>query len=143
QLTKPARDFKEGMKQAKEKRQKTDTERKAKHRQTIADRRQTLDKKRTPSRDTASHERPVTHDVNESLHLDGLKKQAVQQKQKSRPLKQQEYIKKPNLRKKELSQNKKEILVHVENPKQPIKNETRTLNKERPRQKNSRKIIKR
>src|SRR5699024_11365134 len=60
QLTKPARDFKDGMKQAKEKRQKTDAERKEKHRQTIANRRQALDKKRTPSHDIASHERPVT-----------------------------------------------------------------------------------
>src|SRR5699024_693755 len=60
QLTKPARDCKEGMKQAKEKRQKTDADRQAKHRQTIADRRQALDEKRTPSRKTASYERPVT-----------------------------------------------------------------------------------
>src|SRR5699024_486466 len=58
QLTKPARDFKDGMKQAKEKRQKTDADRQAKHRQTIADRRKALDKERTPSRNTASYERP-------------------------------------------------------------------------------------
>lgn len=48
QLTKPARDFKEGMRQAKEKRQKTHADRQAKHRQTIADRRQALDKKNVP-----------------------------------------------------------------------------------------------
>ena len=143
QLIKPARDFKEGMKQAKEKRQKTDTERKAKHRQTIADRRQSLDKKRTPSRDTASHERPVTHDVNGSLHLDGLKKSAVQQKQKSRPVTQKEYMKQTKLQQQVSSPNRKENLVHVENPKQPIKNGTRTLNEERTRPKNNRKIIKR
>src|SRR5690625_2388650 len=61
QLTKPARDFKEGMKQAKEKRQKIDADRQAKHRQTIADRRQALDKKRPSFQKTASYERPVTH----------------------------------------------------------------------------------
>src|SRR5699024_2887830 len=64
QLTKPARDFKDGMKQAKEKRQKTDVDRQAKHRQTIADRRQALDKKRPPSQKAASYERPITHDAN-------------------------------------------------------------------------------
>src|SRR5699024_1375420 len=85
QIKKPARDFKEGMKQAKEKRQKTHEDRQAKHRQTIADRRQALDKKRTPSRKTDSHERPITHDVNESVHQDRLKNPAVQQKQKTRP----------------------------------------------------------
>src|SRR5699024_11838869 len=68
QLTKPARDFKEGMKQAKEKRQKTDVDRQAKHRQTIADRRQALDKNRTPSRNAASHEQPVTQSANKSVH---------------------------------------------------------------------------
>lgn len=41
------------------------------------------------------------------------------------------------------SPNRKENLVHVENSKQPIKNGTRTLNEERTRPKNSRKIIKR
>src|SRR5699024_8823254 len=86
QLTKPARDFKEGMKQAKEKRQKTDADRQEKHRQTIADRRRALDKKRPPFQKTASHERPVKQNVIGSVHRDGLKNPAVQQKQKTRPV---------------------------------------------------------
>src|SRR5690625_1405152 len=135
QLTKPARDFKEGMKQAKEKRQKTDANRQAKHRQTIADRRQALDKKRTPSREFASHERPVTHNGNELLHQDRLKNPAVQQKEKTRPVtKKDQQLSSPN---------RKEHLVHAENLKKPIKKGTRTLNDERSRPKNTRTIIKR
>src|SRR5690625_6183837 len=40
QIRKPAHDFKEGIRQANEKRQRVHAERKAKHRQTIADKRQ-------------------------------------------------------------------------------------------------------
>ena len=60
QLKKPVHDFKEGVVQAKEQREKAAKERTVKHRQTIADKRQALDKKRAPSRDQSSHTRPVT-----------------------------------------------------------------------------------
>src|SRR5699024_65318 len=111
QLTKPARDFKEGMKQTKEKRQKTDTDRQAKHRQTIADRRQALDKKRTLSRNTASHERPGTQNVNESVHRDGLKNPAVQQKQKTRPVTKDEHMKQFKLQRQLSSPSRKEYFT--------------------------------
>lgn len=143
QLKKPARDFKEGMKQAKEKRQHVHAERKAKHRQTIADRRQSLDKKRTPSREITSHERPVMHDGNESLHQDRLKKQAVQQKEKTRPVTKNEYMKQTELQQQLSSPNRKEHLIDTANTKQPVKKGNRPLNEERSRSKNSRKIINR
>ncbi|MFD1452547.1 CD3337/EF1877 family mobilome membrane protein [Oceanobacillus sojae] len=143
QLTKPARDFKEGMKQAKEKRQKTHADRKAKHHQTIADRRQALDKKRTPSREITSHERPVTRDGNESLHQDRLKKQAVQQKEKTRPVTKSENIKQTKLQQRLSNPNRKEHLIDTDNPKQPVKKENRSPNEELSRPKNSRTIIKR
>ncbi|MFB1051466.1 hypothetical protein [Paraliobacillus sp. JSM ZJ581] len=60
QLKKPVHDFKEGVVQAKEQRQKATKQRTVKHRQTIADRRRALDKKRAPSRDPSPHTRPVT-----------------------------------------------------------------------------------
>lgn len=142
QITKPARDFKEGMKQTKEKRQKIDAERKAKHRQTIADRRQALDKKRPLSRDTAIHERPVTHEGNELLHQDRLKKSAVEQKQKTRPTTKNEHMKQTKLQQQFSSQNKKEHLISADNPNQLVKKENRPLNKERSRPKDSRKVIK-
>lgn len=141
QFTKPARDFKEGMKQAKEKRQKTHAERQAKHRQTIADRRQALDKKRTPSREFASHERPVTHNGNELLHQDRLKNPDVQQKQKTRPVTKNGPMKQSKLQQQFSSPNRKEHLT--DKPKQPVKKENRSPNEERSRPKNSRTIIKR
>ena len=141
QLTKPARDFKEGVKQAREKRQKTHADRQAKHRQTIADRRQALDKKRTPSRNTASHERPVTQNVNESVHRDGLKNPAVQQKQKTRPVTKNEHMKQFKLQRQLSSPDRKEHFT--DHPKQPVKKENRSPNEERSRPKNSRIIIKR
>ncbi|WP_423191696.1 CD3337/EF1877 family mobilome membrane protein [Caldifermentibacillus hisashii] len=141
QLTKPARDFKEGMKQAKEKRQKTDADRQAKHRQTIADRRQALDKKRPPSRKTANYERPVTHDVNESAHQDRLKNPTVQQKEKTRPVTKSEHMKLFKLQRQLSSPDRKEHFT--DNPKQPVKKENRSLNEERSLPKNSRKIIRR
>src|SRR5690625_4998658 len=55
QLKKPVHDFKEGVVQAKEQRQKAAKERSVKHRQTIADRRRALDKKRASSRDQSPH----------------------------------------------------------------------------------------
>ncbi|MGG4034380.1 YtxH domain-containing protein [Paenibacillus cisolokensis] len=141
QLTKPARDFKEGMKQAKEKRQKTHADRQAKHRQTIADRRQALDKKRTLSRKTASYERPVTHDANESAHQDRLKNPTVQQKEKTRPVTKSEHMKQFKLQRQLSSPDRKEHFT--DNPKQPVKKGTRPINEERSRPKNSRKIIRR
>ncbi len=141
QFTKPARDFKEGMKQAKEKRQKTHAERQTKHRQTIADRRQALDKKRTPSREITSHERPVTRDGNESLHQDRLKNPTVQQKEKTRPVTKSEHMKQFKLQRQLSSPDRKEHFT--DNPKQPVKKGNRPLNEERSRPKNSRKIIKR
>ncbi|CAD2079980.1 membrane protein [Phocicoccus schoeneichii] len=60
QLKKPVHDFKEGVVQAKEQRKKAANERTVKHRQTIADKRRSLDKKREPSRNQATHTRPVT-----------------------------------------------------------------------------------
>lgn len=141
QLTKPARDFKEGMKQAKEKRQKKDADRQAKHRQTIADRRQALDKKRTPSRKTANYERPVTHDVNESAHQDRLKNPTVQQKEKTRPVTKSEHMKQFKLQRQLSSPDRKKHFT--DNPKQPVKKENRSLNEERSLPKNSRKIIRR
>src|SRR5699024_2302809 len=141
QLTKPARDFKEGMKQAKEKRQKTHADRQAKHRQTIADRRQTLDKKRTPSRKTTSYERPVTHDVNESAHQERLKNPAVQQKEKTRPVTKSEHMKQFKLQRQLSSPDRKEHLT--DHPKQPVKKGNGSPNKERSRPKNSRIITKR
>src|SRR5699024_12169820 len=116
-----------------EKRQKTDAERKEKHRQTIANRRQALDKKRTPSHDIASHERPVTQNVNESIHQDKLKKQAVQQKQTTRPVTKKDHMKQTKLQQQLSSPNKKEHLISADNPNQPIKKGTRTLNEERSR----------
>ena len=141
QLTKPTRDFKEGIRQAKEKRQQVNKAREAKHRQTIADRRQALDKKRTPSRKTTSYERPVTHDVNESVHRNGLKKPAVQQKEKTRPVTKNEYMKQYKLQRQLSSPDRKEHFTN--NPKQPIKKETRPPHEERSRPKNSRTIIRR
>lgn len=141
QLTKPARDFKEGMKQAKEKRQKTHEDRQAKHRQTIADRRQALDKKRTPSRKTASYERPVTQDVKESVHQDRLKNPAVQQKEKKRSVTKSEHMKQFKLQRQLSSPDRKEHFT--DHPKQPVKKENRSPNEERSRPKNSRTSIKR
>ncbi|MBS3681189.1 YtxH domain-containing protein [Ornithinibacillus massiliensis] len=141
QLTKPTRNFKEGMKQAKEKRQKTHADRQAKHRQTIADRRQALDKKRTPSLKTASYERPVTHDVNESAHQDRLKNPTVQQKEKIRPVAKSEHMKQFKLQRQLSSPDRKEYFT--DNPKQPVKKENRSPNEERSRSKNSRTIIER
>lgn len=141
QLTKPARDFKEGMKQAKEKRQKTHADRQAKHRQTIADRRQALDKKYTISRDRPIHERPITHGVNESLHEDRLKNPAVQQKQKTRPVTKNEHMKHFKLQRQLSSPDRKEHFT--DHPKQPVKKENRSPREERSRPKNSRTIIKR
>src|SRR5699024_1220825 len=143
QIKKPARDFKDGMKQAKEKRQKTDTDRQAKHRQTIADRRQALDKKRNSSRKTANYERPVTHDANESAHQDRLKNPTIQQKEKRRPATKNEHMNQTKLQQQFSSPNKKEHLISADNPNQSIKKGTRILNKEHSRPKNSRKIIKR
>ncbi len=141
QLTKPARDFKEGMKQVKEKRQKTDINRQAKHRQTIADRRQALDKKRTPSRKTISYKRPVTHDVNESVQQDELKNSAVQQKQKTGPVTKSEHMKQFKLQRQlSIPDRKKHFTDH---PKQSVKKENRTPNEERSRPKNGRTIINR
>ena len=141
QLTKPARDFKEGMKQAKEKRQKTDVDRQAKHRQTIADSRQALDKKRTPSRKFANHERAVTQNVNESVHRDGLKNPAVQQKQKTRPVTKSKHMKQFKLQRQFSSPDRKEHFT--DKPKQPFKKENQSPNKEHSQPKNSRTIIKR
>ncbi|MFB7303747.1 CD3337/EF1877 family mobilome membrane protein [Heyndrickxia sporothermodurans] len=143
QFTKPARDFKEGMKQAKEKRQKTDAERQEKHRQTIADRRQALDKIRTPSRKTSSYERPVTHDVNKSVHQDRLKNPAVQQKEKTRPVAKKEHMKQFKLQRQLSSPDRKEHLTDTDNPNQPVKKGNRPVQEERSRSKNNRKIIKR
>ncbi|WP_442962117.1 lipopolysaccharide biosynthesis protein [Pseudogracilibacillus sp. SE30717A] len=140
-LTKPARDFKEGMKQAKEKRQKTDADRQEKHRQTITGRQQALDKKRPPSRKTASHERLVKQNVNKSVHRDGLKNPAVQQKQKTRPVTKNEHMKQFKLQRQLSSPDRKEHFT--DHPKQPVKKENRSLNKERSQPKNSRTIIKR
>jgi len=141
QLTKPARDFKKGMEQANEKRQKTDANRQAKHRQTIADRRQALDKKRTPSRKTASHERPVTQNGNESVHQDRLMNPAVQQKEKTRPIAKSEHMKQFKLRRELSTPSRKEDSTN--HPKQPVKKENRSTNEERSRPKTSRTIIKR
>lgn len=60
QLKKPVHDFKEGVVQAKEQREKAAKERSMKHRQTIADRRRALDKKRASFRNQSTHTRPVT-----------------------------------------------------------------------------------
>lgn len=141
QLTKPARDFKEGMKQAKEKRQKTHADRQAKHRQTIADRRQALDKKRTPSQEFVSHKRPLTKNVNESLHQDRLKKPTVREKQKTRPVTKNEHMKQFKLQRQLPSPDRKQHFI--DHPKQPVKKENRSPHEERSRPKNSRKIIKR
>src|SRR5699024_5928684 len=60
QLKKPVHDFKEGVVQATEQRQKTAKERTVNHRQTIADKRRVFDKKRASSLEQATHTRPVT-----------------------------------------------------------------------------------
>ena len=60
QLKKPVHDFKEGVVQAKEQREKAAKERSVKHRQTIADRRRALDKKRASFPNQSTHTRPVT-----------------------------------------------------------------------------------
>ncbi|API94180.1 CD3337/EF1877 family mobilome membrane protein [Virgibacillus sp. 6R] len=143
QLTKPARDFKEGIKQAKEKRQQVNTAREAKHRQTIADRRQALDKKRTPSRNIANHERPVTQKGNESLHQERLKKTTVQEKQKNRPVTIVEHRKPTKLQQRLSSPHRKEYLIETDHSKQPVKKGNRPIQEERSRLKNNRKIIKR
>ncbi|WP_339229570.1 YtxH domain-containing protein [Oceanobacillus sp. FSL K6-2867] len=141
QLTKPARDFKEGMKHAKEKRQKTHADRQAKHRQTIADRRQVLDKKRTPSRDISSRERPVTHGVHKPLNQEQLKNPTVQQKQKTRPVTKNEHTKQYQLQRQLSSPDRKEHLT--DHPKQSVKKEKRPYNEEHSQAKNSRTTIKR
>lgn len=141
QLTKPARDFKEGIKQAKAKRQQVNKAREAKHRQTIADRRQALDKKRTSSRKTASHERPVTQNVNESVHQDRLKNSTVQQKEKTRPVTKSEHRKQFKLQRQLSSPDRKEHFT--ESPKQSVKKGNRPPHEERSRPKNSRTIIRR
>ncbi|GGN56881.1 membrane protein [Oceanobacillus indicireducens] len=116
QLRKPAHDFKEGIRQANEKRQRVHAERKAKHRQTIADRRQALDKKRTPSRDFAIHERPITHNGNEFLHGGRLKKPAVQQNEEIRPITKKGHIEQKSLQKEpsSLKPNRKERLNYMD-----------------------------
>ncbi|WP_339253900.1 YtxH domain-containing protein [Sporosarcina sp. FSL W8-0480] len=143
QLTKPSRDFKEGIKQAKEKRQKTHAERKAKHRQTIADRRQALDKKRTPSREFVSPKRPVTQKGNESLHQDRLKKPPVQEKQKTKPVTIVEHRKPTKLQQRLSSPHRKEHLIETDHSKQPVKKGNLPVQEERSRLKNNRKITKR
>jgi hypothetical protein len=145
QLKKPARDFKQGITQAKEKRQQVHAERKAKHRQTIADRRLALDKKRTPSRDTAIHERPVKHDVNESFHRDRPKKTAIHQKRKTRPVTKKEHIEQETLHQQfsTPNPNRKERLIHTDKSKHPVTKGQPPLNEERTRLKNRHKIIKR
>ncbi|MEJ8766213.1 YtxH domain-containing protein [Oceanobacillus sp. HCA-5259] len=60
QFKKPVHDFKQGVVQSKEQREKAAKERSVKHRQTIADRRRALDKKRAASRERSTHTRPVT-----------------------------------------------------------------------------------
>nr|WP_263363178.1 YtxH domain-containing protein [Ornithinibacillus gellani] len=141
QLTKPARDFKEGIKQAKEKRQQVNKAREAKHRQTIADRRQALDKKRTPLREFVNPKRPVTQNVNESVHQDRLKNSTVQQKEKTRPVTKSEHRKQFKLQRQLSSPDRKEHFIDY--PNQPVKKESRSPNEERSRPKNSRTIIKR
>ncbi len=145
QLTKPARDFKEGIKQAKEKRQHVHAAREAKHRQTIADRRLALEKKRTPSHDTAIHERPITHDVNESFHLDKRKKPTVYQKQKARPITKNNHIEQTTLQQQLSSPNRKERLIHTDTdiPKQPITKRNPSLSKKGFHLRNRQQVLKR
>ncbi|MEK4801338.1 YtxH domain-containing protein [Oceanobacillus sp. FSL K6-0118] len=141
QLTKPSRDFKEGIKQAKEKRQQVNKEREAKHRQTIADRRQALDKKRTPSREFVSPKRPLTQKGNELLYQERLMKTTVQQKEKTRPVTKSEHRKQFKLQRQLSNPDRKEHFT--DNPKQPVKKGNRSPNEERSRPKSSRTIIKR
>ncbi|MEI3598618.1 MULTISPECIES: CD3337/EF1877 family mobilome membrane protein [unclassified Oceanobacillus] len=63
QLKKPVHDFKEGVVRAKEQREKAAIERTVKYRQTIADKRRALDKKRASSRNQFTHTRPHTRPV--------------------------------------------------------------------------------
>src|SRR5699024_9289271 len=60
QWKKPIHEFKDGVVQAKKQKEKAAKERSVKHRQTIADKRHALDKKRASSRDQSHHTRPVT-----------------------------------------------------------------------------------
>ncbi|MEB5453690.1 CD3337/EF1877 family mobilome membrane protein [Virgibacillus pantothenticus] len=60
QLKKPVHEFKEGVVQAKKQREKSAKERSVKHRQTIADKRRALDKKRASYRERSTHTRSVT-----------------------------------------------------------------------------------
>lgn len=143
QLTKSSRDFKEGIKQAKEKRQQVNKAREAKHRQTIADRRQALDKKRTPSREFVSPKRPVTQKGNELLHQERLKKTTVQEKQKNRPVTIVEHRKPTKLQQRLSSPHRKEHLIETDHSKQPVKKGNLPVQEERSRLKNNRKIIKR
>ncbi|WP_082713554.1 CD3337/EF1877 family mobilome membrane protein [Sporosarcina koreensis] len=141
QLTRPARDFKEGMKQAKEKRHKTDADRQVKHRQIIADRRKALDKRRSPSLEFDSHKRPVTHNVNESVYQDQLKNPVVESKEKTKPAAKSEHMKQFKLQRQVSHPDRKEHFT--DDTKPPIKKENRSSNEKRSRSNNSRKIIKR
>lgn len=149
QLKKPARDFKEGIKQAKEKRQHVHAAREAKHRQTIADRRFALEKKNTPSRDKTIHERPVTQVANESSQFDKQKKptvtQQVSQKRKNRPVTKKNHMKPERFHQQSSSPNRKERLVQIatEQSKQPVPNRNSSLSKkQQPQQSNKKQKIK-
>ncbi|WP_439649449.1 CD3337/EF1877 family mobilome membrane protein [Lentibacillus daqui] len=81
-LKRPGRDFKKGMTQAKERRLIQNTERMNKHRQTIAEKRQALDKKQKNPKSYSSNptiqQKPVSSSMKE--------KQATKQKQKERTI---------------------------------------------------------
>ncbi|GIN71736.1 membrane protein [Bacillus sp. J14TS2] len=143
QLKKPARDFKEGITQAKEKRQHVNATRKANHRQNLANKRLALEKKRTPSRDTPIHERPVGQGVNEPFHQEKSKKPTVYQERKTRPITKMGQIEQTTLQQQPSRPNRKEHLIHTVKPKQPIKKGQPSLNEERSRLKNRYQVIKR
>ncbi|ASF27922.1 membrane protein [Bacillus amyloliquefaciens] len=144
-LKKPASDFKQGITQTKEKRQQVNVERKAKHRQTIADRRLALDKKRMPSRDTATaiHVRPVTYEGNESFHRNRPKKPVVHQKKKIRPATKKDHMEQTRLHQRLSTLNTKEYSIHTENTKQRVTKRNPSLSKNHSRINNRQQIIKR
>ncbi|WP_411955785.1 CD3337/EF1877 family mobilome membrane protein [Cytobacillus oceanisediminis] len=142
QIKKPARDFREGITQAKEKRQHVNATRKANHRQNLANKRLALKKKRTPSRDIVIHERPVAKGVNEPFHQNRSKKPTVYQTRETRPITKMDHIEQTTL-KHPSRPNRKEHLIHTDTPKQPAQKGQPSLNEERSRLKNRHQVIKR
>jgi len=146
QLKKPVRNFKQGITQAKEDRQKAMNERTDRHRQTIADRRLALDKKRAPSHDSNIHERPVAHKGKDSFQQDRPIKPTVHQKQKIRPVTKTEHIGQTRLQQQQLSSTSRKerpIQTDTDKPKHPVTQGQSSMYEQRSRPRNRQQVINR